>query len=48
MTFDTDEHVRRDVTLDSLAKLRPVFVKDGTVTAAKFFGDKRCGRRRWC
>jgi acetyl-CoA C-acetyltransferase len=31
--FDTDEHVRADTTADSLAGLKPVFKKDGTVTA---------------
>ncbi|MCS6883044.1 MAG: acetyl-CoA C-acyltransferase family protein [Oscillochloridaceae bacterium] len=31
--FDTDEGVRRDTTLEKLAKLKPVFIKDGTVTA---------------
>ena len=32
--FDTDEHVRGDVTLDELAKLRPAFERnDGSVTA---------------
>ncbi|MGE5515372.1 MAG: beta-ketothiolase BktB [Bacteroidota bacterium] len=33
-----DEHVRADVTLDSLAKLRPAFAKDGTVTAGNASG----------
>jgi acetyl-CoA acyltransferase len=31
--FDTDEGVRYDTSLESLAKLRPVFAKDGSVTA---------------
>jgi len=31
--FDVDEGPRRDTTLEKLAKLRPVFKKDGTVTA---------------
>ncbi len=31
--FDTDENVRPDSTLEKLAKLKPVFQKDGTVTA---------------
>jgi len=30
---DTDEGPRRDVTLEGLAKLKPAFEKDGTVTA---------------
>ncbi|MYZ45930.1 acetyl-CoA C-acyltransferase family protein [Schauerella aestuarii] len=38
-TFDTDEHVRRDVTLESLAKLKTVFQKEnGTVTAGNASG----------
>lgn len=31
--FDTDEHPRRDTSLEKLAALRPIFKKDGTVTA---------------
>ncbi len=31
--FDTDEGPRKDTTLEKLAKLRPAFKKDGTVTA---------------
>jgi acetyl-CoA C-acetyltransferase len=31
--FDTDETIRRDTSLEILAKLRPVFEKDGKVTA---------------
>src|SRR3954463_14470072 len=31
--FDKDESPREDTTLDTLAKLKPVFKKDGTVTA---------------
>ncbi|MCP2516920.1 acetyl-CoA C-acyltransferase family protein [Achromobacter mucicolens] len=39
IVFDTDEHVRRDVTADSLAGLKPVFQKeDGTVTAGNASG----------
>jgi acetyl-CoA acyltransferase len=33
VTFDTDELVRRDTTLEALAKLRPAFTPDGSVTA---------------
>ncbi len=33
ITFDADEHLRRDTTLDALAKLKPVFKQNGTVTA---------------
>ena len=36
--FDTDEHPRADATVDDLAKLRPVFRKDGTVTAGNASG----------
>lgn len=32
-TFKEDEHVRRDTSLERLAKLRPVFQQGGTVTA---------------
>ncbi len=32
-TFDTDEHNRPDTTVEVLAKLRPAFRKDGTITA---------------
>jgi acetyl-CoA C-acetyltransferase len=39
IVFDTDEHVRRDVTTDSLAGLKPVFQKEnGTVTAGNASG----------
>ncbi|MBE5073235.1 acetyl-CoA C-acyltransferase family protein [Erythrobacteraceae bacterium E2-1 Yellow Sea] len=36
--FDTDEHVRADATLEGMAALRPVFKKDGTVTAGNASG----------
>ena len=36
--FDTDEHPRAGTTADSLAKLRPAFAKDGTVTAGNASG----------
>jgi acetyl-CoA C-acetyltransferase len=36
--FATDEHVRTDVTLDSLAKLKPVFDPNGSVTAGNAAG----------
>ncbi len=35
---DTDEHPRTNVTMEGLAKLRPVFAKDGTVTAGNASG----------
>ena len=33
LVFDTDEGVRADTTADLLAKLRPAFAPDGTITA---------------
>jgi len=36
--FDTDEHVRREVNLEMMAKLPAVFKKDGTVTAGNACG----------
>ena len=36
--FDTDEFVRPNTTLESLAKLRPAFKKDGAVTAGNASG----------
>jgi acetyl-CoA C-acetyltransferase len=36
--FDTDEHVRPDTSAADLAKLRPAFRKDGTVTAGNASG----------
>lgn len=39
VSFDTDEHVRRDVNIEDLAKLKPVFAKEnGTVTAGNSSG----------
>jgi acetyl-CoA C-acetyltransferase len=38
VTFDTDEHPRREATLEGLAKLKPAFKKDGTVTAGNASG----------
>jgi acetyl-CoA C-acetyltransferase len=35
---DKDEHPRSDVTMENLAKLRPAFRKDGTVTAGNSSG----------
>jgi len=37
-SFTTDEHPRAGVTLESLAKMKPAFVADGTVTAASSSG----------
>jgi acetyl-CoA C-acetyltransferase len=38
VTVDTDEHIRPDVTTDDLAKLKPSFARDGTVTAGNASG----------
>ena len=38
VVFDTDEYPNRSTTLEKLAKLRPVFQKDGTVTAGSSSG----------
>ena len=35
---DTDEHVKPSTTIESLAKLKPAFKKDGTVTAGNASG----------
>lgn len=36
--FDTDEHPRFGATIESMAKLKPAFKKDGTVTAGNASG----------
>jgi acetyl-CoA C-acetyltransferase len=41
--FKVDEHVRRDATIESLAKLPPAFKKDGTVTAGNASGMNDAG-----
>ncbi|WP_421725717.1 acetyl-CoA C-acetyltransferase [Bauldia sp.] len=38
IVVDKDEHPRAGTTIDSVAKLRPAFQKDGTVTAANASG----------
>ncbi len=38
VVVDTDEHVKAGTTVESLAKLRPAFKKDGTVTAGNASG----------
>ncbi|MHB8993347.1 MAG: thiolase family protein [Chloroflexota bacterium] len=38
IVFDTDEHPRPDTTMEKLARLRPAFRKDGTVTAGNSSG----------
>jgi acetyl-CoA C-acetyltransferase len=37
-TFNRDEHLRGGSTIEALAKLKPVFAKDGTVTAGNSSG----------
>lgn len=41
--FDTDEFIRANTTLESLAKLKPAFKKDGSVTAGNASGVNDCG-----
>lgn len=38
LQVDKDEHIRHDVSMEGLAKLRAVFKKDGTVTAGNASG----------
>ncbi len=38
IVFDKDEHVRGDVTIEGMAKLRAVFKKEGSVTAGNASG----------
>ncbi|MBK9136080.1 MAG: acetyl-CoA C-acyltransferase family protein [Betaproteobacteria bacterium] len=38
VTFDTDEYVKATTTMETLAKLKPAFKKDGTVTAGNASG----------
>ncbi len=38
MTVDSDEYIRAGTTLEALAKLKPAFSKDGTVTAGNASG----------
>ena len=37
-TVDTDEHIRENVSADDMAKLRPAFAKEGSVTAGNASG----------
>lgn len=41
--FEEDEYIRENVSVESLAKLRPAFKKDGTVTAGNSSGINDCG-----
>ena len=38
VVFDTDEHVKPGTTMETLAKMKPAFKKDGTVTAGNASG----------
>jgi acetyl-CoA C-acetyltransferase len=38
VTFDTDEHVKAGTTMETLAKMKPAFKKDGSVTAGNASG----------
>ena len=38
ITFDTDEYVKPGTTMETMAKLKPAFKKDGTVTAGNASG----------
>ena len=38
VVFDTDEHVRESVTIEDIEKLKPVFKKEGSVTAGNSSG----------
>jgi len=38
VVFDTDEYVKRGTTMETLAKMKPAFKKDGTVTAGNASG----------
>jgi acetyl-CoA C-acetyltransferase len=38
VVFETDEHVKPATTLESLARMKPAFKKDGTVTAGNASG----------
>lgn len=38
VSFDVDEHARPETTLEGLAKLKPIFKKDGIVTAGSSSG----------
>lgn len=38
VVFDTDEHLKRGTSMESLGKMKPAFKKDGTVTAGNASG----------
>ena len=42
---DSDEYIRHGANIEAMAKMRPAFAKDGSVTAANASGfERRCGR----
>jgi acetyl-CoA C-acetyltransferase len=41
--FEVDEHVRPDASMESMARLKPVFKEDGTVTAGNASGMNDAG-----
>ena len=43
VVFDRDEHIREDASAEGMAKLRPVFKDDGTVTAGNASGMNDAG-----
>jgi acetyl-CoA C-acetyltransferase len=43
VTFDKDEHIRHDASAETMAKLKPFFKKDGTVTAGNASGMNDAG-----
>jgi len=47
VTFEIDEHVKAGTTAESLAKLKPAFKKDGSVTAGNASGINCCAAFRW-
>ncbi|MBX3617199.1 acetyl-CoA C-acyltransferase family protein [Nitrosomonas sp.] len=42
VVFDTDEHPRENADIENLAKLNPVFLREGTVTAGNASGINDC------
>lgn len=47
VVFETDEHVRAGTTLEQLAKMKPAFKENGTVTPA-MSRDSMTALSRWC
>ena len=43
VVFDADEHIREDASAESMARLKPVFKPDGTVTAGNASGMNDAG-----